>query len=73
MLRNLATLLIGLPALWLSIQIFGWIVSGDIHAAGFSVKREESAVRFWLAIVLLAAGCCALLGLALAAFVGALF
>jgi hypothetical protein len=72
MIRNIAMLAIGLPALWLSIQIFGWIVSGDIELPGVRVQRDAGAVKFWIAIVILAIVCCAMFGLATAFFLGLL-
>ncbi len=70
MLRNILTLLVALPALWLSIQVFGSIVTGEIAFTGFDIKRDGGAARFWLAVVALALLCCVLFGAALAVFVG---
>lgn len=53
MLRLLLTLLIGAPSLWLSILVFGWIVSGDMDLLVLKAKRDESAGGFWAGIVLL--------------------
>lgn len=71
MLRNLLTVVVAIPAFWLGIQVFGWIVSGDIELLKQRVKRDEGAARFWLAIVALSLVDCAIFGLALAIFVGA--
>jgi len=69
--RNLLTVVVAIPAFWLAIQVFGWIVSGDIELLKQRVKRDDGAVRFWLSIVLLSLVDCAIFGLALAIFVGA--
>lgn len=69
MLRNLLTFGIGSMGLWLSIMVFGWIVSGDISIAGYHVNREQQALRFWLSIFILALLCCAVFGVALAIFI----
>jgi hypothetical protein len=71
-MRNIAMLAIGLPALWLSIQVFGWIVSGDIALPGLRIQRDADATKFWIAITILALICCALFGLASAFFLGLL-
>jgi len=70
--HSILALVAALPAIWLSIQVFGWIVSGDVLIWRFNVKREEAAGRFWLAITMLGFFCCALFGLALAIFVEAI-
>jgi hypothetical protein len=70
--RNLLTILVTVPALWLSIQVFGWIVSGDISLAGALIRREVGPAKFWASITMLAIVCLALFGVALAIFVGAL-
>ncbi len=72
MYRNLLTLAVALPALWLSIQVFGWIVSGDIALGGKLIRRENGAGKFWASITLLGLICCALFGVALAILIGAL-
>ena len=71
MIRNLLTVVVAIPAFWLGIQVFGWIVSGDIELLKQRVKRDDGAARFWLSIVLLSLVDCAIFGLALATFVGA--
>ena len=70
MLRNIAMLAIGLPALWLSIEVFGWIVTGNIQLPGLHVQRDAGALKFWFAIMVLAVVCCGLFGLAMAFFLG---
>ena len=70
MIRTIAMLAIGLPAFWLSIQVFGWIVSGDIELPLLRIQREAGAIKFWIAIVVLGIVCCALLGLAMGFFLG---
>lgn len=66
--RTLLTLLIAIPTLWLAIQVFGAIVSGDIALAGWRVNRERTAVKFWVWIAFLGALCCGLLLVALGFF-----
>ena len=68
MLRNIITLLVALPTLWLSIYVFGWIVTGDIELPGLRVNRDAAAVRFWATIMALALLCCILFGVAIAIF-----
>jgi hypothetical protein len=70
MLRNILTLVAGLPALLLSIYTFGWIVTGEIELPGLRAKREERAVRFWMGIVVLAMLSLVSLGLAVGIFLG---
>ena len=72
-MRNLLTLLFGIPALWLSIYVFGWIVLGDIALLGLKVHREGNDARFWLTIVALALVCFALFGVAIGIFLGVIF
>jgi hypothetical protein len=63
--RSLLTLLVAVPTLWFTIQVFGSIVSGDIALLGLRVNREKSAIAFWIWIVVLGTICCALLVLAI--------
>ncbi len=70
MLRNLITFAIGIPGLWLTILVFGWIVSGQIALLGLSVNREMKPWQFWLWILVFGTGCCAIFGAALLVFVG---
>ena len=72
MLRNILTLLAGVPALWLSIYVFGWIVTGDIELLWLRVKREGHEWRFWASIAGLALLSLALLCLAAAIFLGSI-
>ena len=72
MIRNLVAFIAAIPSLWLSIQVFGSIVSGDIDWTGVKLKREERPVPFWAAIIFLALVCCAVFGAVLAIFVGAI-
>ena len=63
--RSLLTLLVAIPSLWLTIQVFGSIVSGDLALAGLRVNREKNAAAFWIWIVVLGTICCGLLVLAI--------
>jgi hypothetical protein len=63
--RILLTLLVAVPTLWLTIQVFGSIVSGDLALAGLRVNRDKSGVAFWIWVVVLGTICCALLVLAI--------
>ena len=60
-MRTLLTLLLAIPTLWFTIQVFGSIVSGDIALIGLRVNRERTALKFWALISVLGTICCALL------------
>lgn len=70
MLRNVLTLVILAPSLWLATYVFAWIVTGDIELPGLKVNRDAGALRFWTTIVALALVCCILFGIAIAFFLG---
>jgi len=65
-MRVLLSLLVGGFFLWLTIWVFGWIVSGDIADVGVRIRRDDGALKFWLAIVFFSAVACAGLGAAMA-------
>lgn len=67
-MRLFLTLFAGGFSLWFSVQIFGWIVSGDVAVASFHVRRDDGASKFWLWVTLLALLCCAFFGVTLALF-----
>ncbi|HYG74483.1 MAG TPA: hypothetical protein VEK08_05715 [Planctomycetota bacterium] len=65
-MRTSLALLVGAFFLWLSIWVFGWIVSGDIADVGVRIRRDDTPVKFWAGIVFFSAVACAGLGLAMA-------
>jgi|GEM_PF-7108853 len=68
--RTLLSILIGVVTLWYTVQVFGWIVSGDIEIGKAPIKRDVTPWRFWLLITLLGSICFAAFAAALVIFMG---
>ena len=73
MMRTLIVIATALPGFWLTLMVFAWIISGDIHLPALKLNRDQKPLLFWMMIVL--PGCVSMLvlGIALAIHMGFLY